>query len=79
MDGLLLNVIRFLLRTGVIQSTLNGADCRYGVIFWAGMLAGLIGRRESDSSAHFTGALRVSPYGSRTLQAAAAMAKAASR
>lgn len=48
-------------------------------MLWAGLLAGLISRRERDSTAPFAGRLSVSPYGSRifpeTTQAAKESAK----
>lgn len=61
---------RYLLPSGVIQETLTGSDWRYGILFWAGMIAGLIGRRDEGSLAPFAGTLRSSPHFSRTHQEA---------
>lgn len=44
------NLCRYLVRKGVIQATLKGRQWRHGVVVWAFMVAGLIGRRLPGST-----------------------------
>jgi len=44
------NLYRCLVRKGVVQATLKGRQWRHGVVVWAFMVAGLIGRREPGST-----------------------------
>ena len=48
--GCLITTCRYLVRKGVTQATLKGRQWRHGIVVWAFMVAGLIGRRLPGST-----------------------------